>query len=96
MSSEPPFDHPPDHRRYEDPPLPPRQMPWYLTSGFKMGCGAVLLFLLTQCCVCGTVVSVENKMKEHIDARFNNLEKKLDDANKKPGDEKKDDVKKDK
>jgi hypothetical protein len=98
MSSEPPFEHPPDHRRYDDPPPPPpRQMPTILTPKFKTGCGVLLGFLLTQCCLCGTIGTVHEEVKKRSDAmdeQLRQINKKLDDMNKKPDDAKKDDANK--
>ncbi len=98
MSSEPPFEHPPDHRRYEEPPPPQRDMPRFLTPTYKLGCGLVLGFLLTQCCLCGGIVSVNEETKKRfnaVDHQLNEINRKLDEANKKPGDAKKDEDKKD-
>ena len=95
MSSEPPFEHPPDHRRYDEPPPPPRDMPRFLTPTYKIGCGLVFGFLLTQCCLCGGIASL-GKRFDTVDHQLNEINKKLDDANKKSGDGKKDEDKKDK
>jgi hypothetical protein len=93
MSSEPPFEHPPDHRRYAEPPPPPREMPWLLTANTKSGCGRVLGVLLFACMllltVCCFSVVIEDAKKHIVDSingvgeRLDRTNTKLDELNKK-------------
>ena len=74
MSSEPPFDHPRDHTRYGPPPDEQRSVPWLLTPSFKIGCGAVALFLLVSCCLFAAIEDVGRRVINRVTA----LEKRID------------------
>lgn len=99
MSSEPPFEHPPDHSKYgPPPPEPPRSLPWYLTASTKTGCGVLVLFLLTQCCICGGIGNVHQEVKNRLDGvdrRLDEINKKLDNVTIKPKETPKEELKKD-
>lgn len=84
MTSEPPFDHPPDHTKYGPPPLePPRSLPWVFTPGFKSGCALIGVALMFTCCLSSVATTVVQGLMHRLDTINHHLEdisRKLDNV----------------